>query len=319
MTVEIHCRQVATNGIHLNVAEAGPEDGPLVILLHGFPESWYGWRHQIDPLARAGYRVVAPDQRGYGGSDKPAGVASYRLDALVADLVGLVAAYGRDRAAVIGHDWGGIVAWAAIERHPDRFDRAVILNAPHPAVMRQALRKDLGQILKSWYVLLFQVPYLPEVLLRRNGFRALERAVTATSRPGAFDHADLELAKAAWGRPGALRSMIHWYRAALWSTSSPLPDPPITVPTLIIWGVGDLTLGPGLARSSYAQCQNAALEWIAEATHWVAHEQPEQVNRLILRFLGRTPEALGETNGFVLSGDEFVPPAAHEPSTSGEA
>ena len=303
MTAEIRVRQVATNGIHLSVAEAGPEDGPLVVLLHGFPEHWYGWRHQIDPLAQAGYRVIVPDQRGYGASDKPRGVGSYRLDLLVDDVVGLVAAVGRDQARIVGHDWGGIVAWAAIERHPDRFTRAVILNAPHPAVLQQALRKDFGQIRRSWYVFAFQIPGLPEFLLRRNGFRALERSLLATSRPGAFDHADLELAKTAWGRPGALRAMIHWYRAALRTALSPLPDPPITVPTLILWGVQDQFLGPGLARTSYAQCQNAAIEWFADATHWLAHECPERVNPLILGFLDEERVTTGPSAPSPVAGD----------------
>ena len=289
MTAAIRFHRVATNGVTLNVAEAGPEAGPVVLLLHGFPENWYGWRHQIGPLADAGCRVVVPDQRGYGASDKPRGVAAYRLDELVADVVGLVDACESDRAAVVGHDWGGIVAWAAIERHPDRFDRAVILNAPQPAVIQRALRQDLGQLLRSWYTFAFQLPGLPEWLLGRRNFRALERALTTTSRPGAFSHADLELAKAAWGQPGALRAMIHWYRAAARGPQLPLPDPPITVPTLILWGLRDHALGPGLARSSYAQCRDARIEWLTEATHWLAHEEPERVNRLILDFLERDP------------------------------
>jgi len=287
---EIKVRLVETNGIRLNVAEAGPEDGPLLILLHGFPEGWHGWRHQIDALARAGYRVVAPDQRGYGASDKPRRVASYRIDHLVDDAVGLIASFGRDRASIVGHDWGGIVTWSAIERYPDRFDRAVILNAPHPAVMQAFLRKDPGQIRRSWYAIAFQVPGLPEFLLKRSHFRALERAITSTSRPGAFDHSDFEPAKAAWSQPGAIRSMIHWYRASLWTPNLPLPDPPITVPTLILWGVKDRFLGPGLARSSYAQCHEAAIEWFDDATHWVHHEEPERVNRSILDHLAMTTD-----------------------------
>ena len=297
MSAEIHCRRVATNGITLNVAEAGPVSGPLILLLHGFPENWNGWRHQIGPLVAAGYRVVAPDQRGYGKSDKPRGVNAYRLDSLVEDVLGLVAASGRDQAVIVGHDWGGIVAWAAIERHPDRFARAVILNAPHPAVMQQALRLDRAQRRRSWYVAAFQIPGLPEWLLSRKNFRALERAMVATSRHGAFSQVDLESAKAAWDQPGALRSMLHWYRAAARSARLPLPDPPITVPTLVIWGAADHALGAGLARSSYAQCQRGRLEWINEATHWVAHEQPDRVNRLILSFLGTHPRLeVGQTD-----------------------
>ena len=286
MSAAIHFRRVATNGIHLNVAEAGPEDGPLALLLHGFPENWYGWRHQIEPLAAAGFRVVVPDQRGYGSSDRPRGVAAYRLDELVADVLGLVDAAGRERVAIVGHDWGGIVAWAAIERHPDRFDRAVILNAPHPAVMQRAIRQDVRQLARSWYTFAFQVPGLPERLLGRKNHRALERGLTGTSRPEAFSHADLELFRAAWAQPGALRAMIHWYRAAARSPNLPLPQPPIRVPTLILWGAKDHALGPGLARLSYAQCRDARLEWLPDATHWLAHEEPARVIAAILGFLG---------------------------------
>ena len=292
MSDEIHFRRLATSGITLNVAEAGPENGPLVVLLHGFPENWSGWRHQIGPLARAGYRVVAPDQRGYGESDKPPGVGSYRLDLLVDDLIGLASSYGRGPAAVVGHDWGGIVAWAAIERHPDRFNRAVILNAPHPGVMQEALRKDLSQLARSWYVLAFQIPGVPEFLLSRNGFGWLERLLIASGRPGAFNDDDIKLLKAGWKQPGALRSMIHWYRAALRSPDANRPDATILVSTLILWGVADQALGPGLARSSFARCQNATIEWFDDATHWLAREHPERVNSLLLDFLGEGQPAM---------------------------
>ena len=282
---------MATNGINLHVIEAGPDDGPLVVLLHGFPETGASWHRQIGPLVEAGYRVVAPDQRGYGTSDKPRGVAAYRLDELVADLIGLIGACGRERASVVGHDWGGIVAWAAIRRHPERFDRAVIVNAPHPAVLRQALRSDLGQLRRSWYIFAFQLPGLPEWLLKRNNFRALEQALLKTSRPGAFEPVEISRYQLAWSQPGSIEAMVNWYRAAF---RSPTPPPPVTaikVPTRIIWGVQDSALGVGLARSSYAQCQDATIEWVNDATHWVIHEQPERVNRLILSFLANDPPA----------------------------
>jgi pimeloyl-ACP methyl ester carboxylesterase len=275
--------RISTNRITLNVAESGPSDGPLLILLHGFPESWYGWRHQITPLAEAGYRVLAPDQRGYGASDKPRGVAAYALDTLTADVVGLIDAYQREKATVIGHDWGGVVAWAAIARHPSRFDRAVILNAPHPDAMLRELKGIFSQFLKSWYALFFQIPRLPEILLRRADFRWLVNAMTNSSRPGTFSTADFQIYKAAWSEPGALTSMVNWYRAGFRIKRAPYPL--VEVPTLLIWGSKDRFLGPGIARSSYALCESAHLEWLEEATHWVQHEEPERVNRLILDFL----------------------------------
>ncbi len=290
MTGEPTFRRVATNGVTLNVAEAGPEAGPLVVLLHGFPESWHAWRRQIPALVAAGFRVLAPDQRGYALSDKPPGVADYALDALAADVVGLVDAMGRDRASVIGHDWGGIVAWHAIGRHPGRFDRAVILNAPHPDAMFRELKSNPAQLLKSWYALAFQIPGLPERLLRRRDFRSLADGLVRSSRPGTFTTEDLARYRRAWAEPGALRSMIHWYRAGFRHRSTPPADPVIPVPTLILWGVKDAFIGPGVARSSFALCRDARLEWFPEATHWLHLEEPEAVNRLILGFLGTPGE-----------------------------
>ena len=277
--------RISTNGIVLNVAEAGPADGPLVVLLHGFPEFWYGWKSQIGPLAGAGYRVLAPDQRGYSQSDKPPGVASYGIDVLVDDLIGLIDAAGREKATVIGHDWGGVVAWRAIARRPGRFDRAVILNAPHPDAMLRELRSDAGQLIRSWYTLFFQLPGLPEAMLRRSDFRRLVRSMQGSSRPGTFQPADFERYRKAWSEPRALTSMVNWYRAGFRVKGRPDGDPLIKVPTLMIWGAKDKFLGPGVARSSYALCESARLEWIEEATHWVQHEEPDRVNRLILGFL----------------------------------
>jgi hypothetical protein len=158
--------RLAANGITLHAVAAGPVDGPLVILLHGFPEFWYGWRQQIAPLAASGLRVVAPDQRGYNLSDKAAGIAAYRLDALADDLLGLAEALGRERFAVVGHDWGAAVAWHLASRNPERVTRAAMLNAPHPATLRRYARAHPSQALKSWYIPYFQLPLLPELSLR---------------------------------------------------------------------------------------------------------------------------------------------------------
>ena len=278
-------RRVLTNGITLSVAEAGPSGGPAVILLHGFPEPWSSWRAQIGPLAAAGYRVLAPDQRGYGLSDKPRGIASYRLGELVADVLGLIDDLGVAKASVVGHDWGGIVAWAAIARHPERFDRAILLNAPHPSAMIREVRGNPRQLLKSWYTLAFQVPKVPEALLHRRDFRALERGLISSSRPGTFAPEVIAEYKRAWAEPGALTSMIHWYRAAFRDRAKSPDEALIRVPTLILWGAKDAFLGPGIARSSYALCRSARIEWFDEATHWIHHEEPERVDRLLLEFL----------------------------------
>ena len=188
---------------------------------------------------------------------------------------------------MIGHDWGGVVAWAAISRHPSRFDRAVILNAPHPDAMLREIKGNPAQLLRSWYVFALQVPRLPERMLRRADFRALVEGMTRSSRPGTFSTADFERYKLGWSGPGALSAMVNWYRAGVRVEHAPFPDPLVRVPTLMIWGVKDRFVGPGVARSSYALCESARLEWIDEATHWVQHEEPDRVNRLILDFLAR--------------------------------
>jgi pimeloyl-ACP methyl ester carboxylesterase len=281
---------VPTNGIRLHVAGAGREDGPLVILLHGFPEFWYGWRHQIGPLAEAGYRVLAPDQRGYNLSDKPEAVASYALDRLAADVVGLIDAAGRPTATVVGHDWGGIVAWWLALRHPGRLERIVVLNAPHPEAFRRYLVRHPGQMLRSWYALAFQLPWLPEAGLRRRNWRGLVRAMQRTSRPGTFTDEDFGRYRRAWSEPRAITTMIHWYRAAVRARPRLPEDVRIRVPALLIWGARDRFMDRGLARTSLDACDDGRLELIEEATHWVQHEEPGRVNRLLLDFLaGATP------------------------------
>ena len=175
MTDEPRRTTLRTNGIALSVARAGPTDGPPVILLHGFPEDWTCWHRQIGPLAEAGFGVLAPDHRGYGGSDKPEGVASYTLDRLADDVVGLIESTGRSSASLVGHDWGGVVAWWTAIRHPTRVDRLAVVNAPHPVAFRTYLRTHPAQLLRSWYVLAFQLPRLPEAMFRRKNWRALAR------------------------------------------------------------------------------------------------------------------------------------------------
>jgi pimeloyl-ACP methyl ester carboxylesterase len=277
---------VATNGITLQVEPAGPEDGAPVVLLHGFPETGrLGWRHQIGPLGEAGFRVWAPDQRGYGASDKPAGVRAYALDTLVEDIAGLIEATGHPSAAVVGHDWGGVVAWWLAVRHPRRVARLVVLNAPHPVAFRRYVLRHAGQLLRSWYAFAFQVPGLPEFGLRRRNWRGLADGLLRTSRPGTFSAADLDAYRQAWSRPGALTAMIHWYRAALWHPPRPGADPRVRVPTLVLWGARDRFLQRGAAEASLALCERGRIEWFEEATHWVQHEEPERVNRSLIEFL----------------------------------
>ncbi|MEH3146418.1 MAG: alpha/beta hydrolase [Methylobacterium frigidaeris] len=276
-------RSIRIRGQILQVTEAGPEDGPMVLLLHGFPESHLGWRHQIGPLAAAGLRVVVPDQRGYPGSSKPGDLAAYHLDRLAGDVTGLADAFGRERIALVGHDWGGLVAWWAAAHHPDRVARAAILNAPHPDVFGAYARRHPRQMLRSTYVGVFQLPWLPEAMLRAGRFAALRRALTTSSRPGTFAASALDAYAAGWAEPGALTGMLDWYRA-LRLPRSPAPAP-VRPPVLILWGERDTALEAGLARESLRLCLQGRLERFPEATHWIQHEEAEAVNAALIAFL----------------------------------
>lgn len=284
METTINFEYVKTNGITLHVAQAGDPDAPLVLLLHGFPEFWYGWREQIPHLVEQGYRVWCPDQRGYNYSDKPNGIASYFLDELAADVIGLIDAAGVDQVYLVGHDWGGGAAWWTALHHPERINKLVILNSPHPAVMRDHLSNNLRQALRSYYMLIFQIPVLPETLATLGGGWMTMSALFRTSKPGTFTDAEVPHYTAAWSQPGAMTAMLNWYRA--------LPHQQhldfnlrCTVPTLLLWGTQDQMLGEELVQPTIALCDHGQLELLPEASHWVQHEAPARVNAAITTFL----------------------------------
>ncbi len=265
--------------VNLHVVQAGPADGPLLILLHGFPEFWYGWNEQIVPLAERGFRVWIPDQRGYNQSDKPAGVAAYALDNLAADVVALIDASGRKKAVVVGHDWGAAVAWWVAATQPDRVERLVVLNVPHPAVMKRFATRHIKQALRSWYIGFFQVPWLPETLARLGNYAALARTLKTSSRPGTFSADDLRAYRVAWS--GALPTMINWYRAALRHPPARDIAVRIKVPTLLIWGAQDQFLSRQMVQPSIDLCDTGRVVFFGNATHWVQHEEPARVTNLI--------------------------------------
>ncbi len=277
--------EVQTNGVRLHVVQAGPQAGPLVILLHGFPEYWFGWRRQIGALARAGYRVWVPDQRGYNLSDKPRGLDAYRPDVLANDVEGLIDAARRDTASVVGHDWGANIAWQLALRSPRRLERLAILNVPHPTVFHDTLRDNAKQKLKSSYIAFFQIPGLPEWTARFADWHLPALALTASSRPGTFTPRDLDRYRQAWAKPGAYTAMLNWYRAAA-RRPLPLPsDPRIRVPTLMLWGAKDAFLDASMAPASIRYCPGGKLMLFKNATHWLHHEEPARVNAALLDFL----------------------------------
>lgn len=276
-----------TNGVRLHAAVAGPENGPLVILLHGFPEFWYGMRRQIGPLAQAGYRVLAPDQRGYNKSDKPPRVADYNLDHLAGDVIGLIDDAGREQAVVIGHDWGAVAAWWTAVRFPHRLQGIGILNVPHPVAMQRALRRSFSQLRKSWYVFVLQLPKIPEWTLPLRNWKGMIDTFKSSSRPGTFSEEDFAQYRQAWSQPGAIGSMVNWYRAALRCAPPTPANVRISVPTRILWGTNDKFVGRDLAEASLALCDHGELEYFEGATHWIAHEEPQRVNARLLEFCRR--------------------------------
>ncbi|HVC07914.1 MAG TPA: alpha/beta hydrolase [Solirubrobacterales bacterium] len=272
------------NGIRLHYVESG--QGPLVVLLHGFPEFWYSWRHQIPALAAAGYHVVAPDMRGYNLSDKPSGWRAYDGEHLAADIAALIRHSGVEKAHLVGHDWGAAVAYLTAMDHPDSVERLAILNVPHPARMLDGFR-TVKQLRKSWYMFFFQIPYLPEKLLARDGFAFAKRSLRADS-PESFTDADLERYAEAWSQPGAFTGMINYYRAALRQSPRKALDrmSPIDCPVLVIWGQRDRHLGSELADPGRRWAPKVRVERIPDATHWVQHDAAERVNELLTDFIG---------------------------------
>jgi len=257
----------------------------MVILLHGFPEFSMSWKEQIPFLVRQGYRVVAPDQRGYNRSDKPERVSDYHIDKLADDILGLIDRFGREKVFLIGHDWGAMVTWWLAARNPARFYRAMVLNVPHFGAMRKGLRSNWEQMRKSWYILFFQIPWLPELISRLTDYRSGLRMMGTSSHQETFSADDLQQYKRAWKQPGAMRSMLNWYRAFI-RFSPKLDDPQVHIPVLIVWGGQDIALTRKTAVDSLSFCDDGQLYFLEEATHWVQHDEPEKVNQLIGRFLG---------------------------------
>jgi pimeloyl-ACP methyl ester carboxylesterase len=278
-------RWLEAGGYRLHLVEAGPADGPPVVLFHGFPEFWWGWRRQLPALAAAGFRAVAPDLPGYNLSDKPRRLGAYRLDRLAALLPAIADDLGAAAAPLVGHDWGGALGWWTALCHPERIARLAILNAPHPSVLRRALRSSPAQRRRNVYMLYFQLPWLPERKLAAGGYRPLRSMLRRTSRPGTFDESELARYAEAAGRPGALGGMLAWYRAGL---RRPVPAPPhriVEPETLILWGVDDVALGRDLVEPSAARCRSVEVVWFERAGHWVQHEDADEVNRRLLAFL----------------------------------
>lgn len=274
--------------IQLHAVASGAPDGPIAVLLHGFPEFWYSWHKQIEPLASAGFRVIVPDQRGYNLSSKPRGAANYALSHLTSDVLAIADHLGAEKFFLAGHDWGAAVAWSVALLHPQRVAKLAILNVPHPSVMRRYLATDRRQLRRSWYMFFFQLPFLPEVAFTVFNYRLGVRSLVRSSQPNTFSSEDLALYRSAWSQPHALTSMINWYRAAF-RFRTKFSDSTVHVPTRILWGERDAFLLSAMAHDSLRYCDSADLYTFANASHWLQHEEHARVSDLLIDFFG-TPK-----------------------------
>jgi pimeloyl-ACP methyl ester carboxylesterase len=278
-------RRIDVGDVTLHVALAG-DSGPLVVLLHGFPEFWWSWRYQITALAQAGFRVAAPDLRGYNRSEQPPDVADYSLSHLTADVDGLIRALGESKAHVVGHDWGAVVAWEFAMRYPSRLLRLGILNVPHPRVMLKALLSSPSQLRKSWYIFFFQVPHLPELFAQQDDYERLRKSLSAGRlvRPA---RDEIEPYVEAARRAESLRGGFNYYRAMVRGIGSSFraPVPRIDAEVQVIWGERDVFLGRELATPPKKLVPNARVTFLPEASHWVQVDAPSRVNGILIPFL----------------------------------
>jgi pimeloyl-ACP methyl ester carboxylesterase len=279
-----HQEFLQVGSLRMHAAIEGNAGQPLIVMLHGFPEFWYSWRYQIKPLAGAGYHVAAPDMRGYNLTDK---TPPYDVFTVANDIVNLIHALDKQQAIVVGHDWGGMIAWAVAMMHPEVVDRLVVCNLPHPRAVRRAQTHIyLPQLLKSWYIGFFQLPSLPEWFATMNQYQNLLGAMRR-SLP-AFGEIDAARYRQAWSEPGAIPAMLGYYRALPWSFPRLLQrGREVTAPTTLIWGDPDFALATNLARWSKDYVKGLKLSLIPNSSHFVQLRHPAEVTRLMLEFLAQ--------------------------------
>jgi pimeloyl-ACP methyl ester carboxylesterase len=273
---------INTNGVNLHYVTQG--SGPLMLMLHGFPEFWYSWRYQIPEFALR-FKVVAPDLRGYNDSDKPASQSAYVINELVRDVEGIIRGLGYDKCVLVGHDWGGAIAWSFAYANPAMVERLIIMNCPHPAQFSQGLR-TVQQLLRSWYMFFFQLPVIPELFVQAQDYQFIENAFTGMAvNKSAFSKEDIDAYKDAAAKRGAIKATVNYYRNIFspqmfnqnWSI--------LEVPTLMIWGEEDTALGKELTYGTEAYVKDFQIKYIPNCSHWVQQEQPQLVNQYIREFL----------------------------------
>jgi pimeloyl-ACP methyl ester carboxylesterase len=273
---------ITTNGIKLHYVTQG--EGPLMLMLHGFPEFWYSWRHQIPEFAKD-FKVVALDLRGYNDSDKPADQSAYVMAEFIKDVEGVIKGLGYDRCVLVGHDWGGAIAWNFAYAHPEMVERLIVLNLPHPAKFAEGLRTP-QQLLRSSYMFFFQLPFIPELLLQSSDYQAIETALTGMAvNKSTFTKEDLQAYKDAAAKPGAMTAMLNYYRNIFQQGMLSGDWGILEVPTLMIWGENDTALGKELTYGTQAYVRNFQIKYIPNCSHWVQQEQSGLVNKYMREFL----------------------------------
>ncbi|MDY6804150.1 MAG: alpha/beta hydrolase [Cyanobacteriota bacterium] len=279
-----HSDFINTNGINLHYVSEG--EGPLMLMLHGFPEFWYSWRHQIPEFAKD-YKVVALDLRGYNDSDKPQQTSAYTMSELLKDVEGVIKGLGCESCVLVGHDWGGAIAWHFASAYPDMVEKLIALNIPHPAKFAQGL-KTPEQLLKSWYIFFFQLPIVPELFFQFNNYEAIASALRDSAvNKSAFTDADLEAYKDAFAKRGALTAAINYYRNILTKIFEKTNWEKLQVPTFTIWGENDRFLGQELTYGTEDYVEDFQICYIPNCGHWVQQEKPDLVNQYMREFLSR--------------------------------
>jgi pimeloyl-ACP methyl ester carboxylesterase len=288
----LRTERIAANGLRFNVLAAGGGDR-LALCLHGFPELAFSWRAQLPVLADEGWLAWAPDLRGYGETDRPVGREEYAVERLMDDVAGLIDASGARETLLIGHDWGGVIAWLFALRRVRPLSRLVVMNLPHPACYERALRRGARQWLRSWYMLFFQLPWLPEKALGARGAAMIGRAFLEMAvHKENFPDEVLDVYRRAALQPGALTAMLNYYRALLSGGGArrqrSLGYPKIDAPTLVVWGERDTALGVETLEGIEEFVPNLTLHRLPDASHWVQQDAPDEVNTILRRWL-RSP------------------------------
>jgi pimeloyl-ACP methyl ester carboxylesterase len=280
----IEHRFIEVNGTRMHYVTAG--QGPLMLMLHGFPEFWYSYRHQIPVFAKS-FKVVALDLPGYNDSAVPAN--GYDVPSLTADLAALIEKLGYEKAVLMAHDWGGALAWNIAINYPEKIEKLIILNMPHPAKLAENLRSNPRQMLRSWYVLFFQLPWLPEKAIAFNNYKAIENTFRQMAvHKEAFSDADIRVFKEALAKPGVLTAALNYYRGIFkkpyrWYLANSRQK--VKVPTLMVWGEHDTALGKEVTYGTEEWVPNLTIKYIPDASHWVQQDTPEKVNQYILEWL----------------------------------